>query len=858
MDNAGSRARTRAADRVLGLLAEPTAAPLVVVAGPCGIGLSSLLAEACAAVRERGSAAILVQAPYKQVLPNAGDGTVLAVDDAQWLDAEALDRLETLVRAGTRCLCAVKVPAAPDSPGARLLARLRAEGLAEVITLRPLTAAEAASIVTERVGGRPSPQLARELRRITRNRPRALLAALDAYRQADAVRVVDRQAYLVRPDALPSLADSDEFALEAARMDAVVWTVAKAMAVLCPLSTVAARLVSEATGIDSADVVRALRTLCEHGVLRHRPRRDLWEFRVPLLQMAIAERLGPYERRVLARTAVTAVWDGDASCAGPEHLAELLVHAGRMVSAERAGAELVEAGRWAVANAAWEHAERWFWAASELAAWRADRADILLEHATTCIINGRGAQCLHTLDTLLHELYDHLPAHLLLEVHVTHLSALCATGDFDTVAKIATGEWWPWHSSPAVQAIIRADANYWLGRWREARELIDGSEPQWRSDPVATFWATLLGGLCGVWLGEPQRFRASVADLASWRNAPGQQCCQVIFCLNGLLLLGDRPAAEWLMRHEHKSPEQLGLTEQAAIAARRGQFDQALELTRRCIATTPPFGYDPRRVDMASYGAAILLARGRITQAHDLLARAHAGQPVMTHILAAPRAWLDTLLGEYDRARCCLNEALDEAARSGSVVGTDRLWFFSAVLAARVGDVAHVRRCGPEAEVVAAKLGTDRARMFSRLIDACLDPHGSAGAEALTLARNLRDPLELAMVIDFLVRTGAGSPALLSEAYEVLGGLDALLLRARMRVLMREHNIKVPGRQAAVAENDRVLTVLVAEGLGNKQIATLLESSERSVHGRLSRLFSRTGHRSRVELAMAMLDAETP
>jgi tetratricopeptide (TPR) repeat protein len=879
VDISVTHARPRAVERILGIVADLLAPPLIVVAGPCGIGLSSLLAATCAAVREHGSPANLVRArPSSDLrpalpprLPSVAEmtqqpGAVLAVDDAHWLDAASLDQLETLVRklagTGCRCVCTVRLPLPTDQdwPGRRILAQLLDEGLAVLVNLRPLGAAEAARVVAERLGGSPSPQLAQQLRRITRHRPKVLLAAVDAYRRADAVRVVARQAYLIRPDVPPSLAECDAAALEVANIDEVVWSVARAMAVLSPLGPAAARLVTEATGIADTEVARALRVLCDRGALRHLPRRDRWLFRVPLLQQTLAERLGPYERRALAQAAVTAVWRGEAHCDTGEHLAALLVHAGRMVDPERAGAELLESGRSAAANGDWDRAERWFWAASHLAAWRADRASILLEHAISCIINGRGTQCLQTLDALLHELYDQLPADLLFEVHMTHLSALSATGDLDTVERIASGEWWPWPDRPAEQALTRAGANYWLGRWRAARELIDAGQSLWPPDSVNAFWARLFGGLAGVWLGQPQRFRAGLADLGSWRCGPGQQCYQVIYHVNGLLLLGDLPGAERMMTEQHKVPEQLGLTEQAAIAARRGQFDQALELTRRCVATTPPFGYEPRRVDMASYSAAILLARGQITQAHDLLSRADAGQPVMTHILAGPRAWMDTLLGEHTRGRRCLDQALSEATRTETVVGADRLWFFAAALAFAVGDLADVRRCEQQAQAVAALLETDRARMFCLLIGACLDPAGEAGAQALGLARRLRDPLELALVIDFLVRVGAAGPALLSEAYDLFGHLDALLLRARTRNLMREHDIKVPGRNAAVAENDRLLAVLVAEGLGNKQIALLLETSERSVHGRLSRLFSRTGHRSRVELAMAMLegDAETP
>jgi DNA-binding NarL/FixJ family response regulator len=64
----------------------------------------------------------------------------------------------------------------------------------------------------------------------------------------------------------------------------------------------------------------------------------------------------------------------------------------------------------------------------------------------------------------------------------------------------------------------------------------------------------------------------------------------------------------------------------------------------------------------------------------------------------------------------------------------------------------------------------------------------------------------------------------------------------------------VPGRRQAVAENERLLAQLVAEGLSNKQIAGLLPTSVKSVEGRLTRLFSRGGYTSRAQLAAAVSD----
>jgi DNA-binding NarL/FixJ family response regulator len=65
----------------------------------------------------------------------------------------------------------------------------------------------------------------------------------------------------------------------------------------------------------------------------------------------------------------------------------------------------------------------------------------------------------------------------------------------------------------------------------------------------------------------------------------------------------------------------------------------------------------------------------------------------------------------------------------------------------------------------------------------------------------------------------------------------------------------VPDRGPTAAENDRLLATLVAEGTPNRQLATVLQVSEKSVEGRLSRLLRRTGYRSRVEIATAVFNA---
>lgn len=54
------------------------------------------------------------------------------------------------------------------------------------------------------------------------------------------------------------------------------------------------------------------------------------------------------------------------------------------------------------------------------------------------------------------------------------------------------------------------------------------------------------------------------------------------------------------------------------------------------------------------------------------------------------------------------------------------------------------------------------------------------------------------------------------------------------------------------------MAALVAEGLTNREMATVLDTTEKSAESRLTRLFQRTGYQSRVELATATLTGEHP
>ncbi|MDG4809470.1 hypothetical protein O7634_22210 [Micromonospora sp. WMMD1120] len=272
----------------------------------------------------------------------------------------------------------------------------------------------------------------------------------------------------------------------------------------------------------------------------------------------------------------------------------------------------------------------------------------------------------------------------------------------------------------------------------------------------------------------------------------------------------------------------LPLADRCLLDFRAGRWTAALDGAVLAEAAGQA-GTDP---PVAAVAAQVLLAQGRPNRARAVLDA--ADQPA--HLLAPARADLHRALGDARAASGVLRAALDRFA-------TAELWVLAAELAAEHYDAGTVR-AAREASLSAYP---------EALVRMIVDRDADAAAEAVRRARALNQPYELARTLERAVRWVGHDPTALAEAYQILGGLGALLHRSRLRQLAREHDAPVAGRAETVAEGDRLLAVLVADGLSNRELAAATQNSEKSVEGRLSRLFARTGYRSRVELATAVL-----
>ena len=156
-----------------------------------------------------------------------------------------------------------------------------------------------------------------------------------------------------------------------------------------------------------------------------------------------------------------------------------------------------------------------------------------------------------------------------------------------------------------------------------------------------------------------------------------------------------------------------------------------------------------------------------------------------------------------------------------------------AQLTSRAGRDREAADCLRRLEHLVQQTGTDRTRLLYLLASARVlrdeapDTARRDLREAVDLARRRGLPFETATTLVTAATAGAVPATVLHEAYEVFGRTGASLWHFHTRTALREAGLTVPGRRQATTEN--------------------------AASRRLSRLFARTGTRSRTELVTASL-----
>ncbi|MBU2663858.1 helix-turn-helix transcriptional regulator [Actinoplanes bogorensis] len=163
-----------------------------------------------------------------------------------------------------------------------------------------------------------------------------------------------------------------------------------------------------------------------------------------------------------------------------------------------------------------------------------------------------------------------------------------------------------------------------------------------------------------------------------------------------------------------------------------------------------------------------------------------------------------------------------------------------AQLAVRSGATETAQRLLDEVDDPEARLLT-RAAVLG-------DPAAAAKAVALARDRDDRPALLTALMV-------AGSDHLV-EAYGIARDLGAAPLQAWVASALRKHGLSVPAARSAsdgFSPVEQRMLRMISAGRTNRQIGRRERLSEKTVEEHVSRLLARTGCRSRVQLATAVL-----
>ncbi|WP_326550862.1 helix-turn-helix transcriptional regulator [Micromonospora sp. NBC_01813] len=202
--------------------------------------------------------------------------------------------------------------------------------------------------------------------------------------------------------------------------------------------------------------------------------------------------------------------------------------------------------------------------------------------------------------------------------------------------------------------------------------------------------------------------------------------------------------------------------------------------------------------------------------------------------------------------------------RYGSRIGLDRLLGRAVGIAARFGLAARGAEIARLVDVDVADRRPDTGSVVDRgtigVVRALMAADLPAAAEAVDVIRTRGDRVGLGYAALDLGRVVGDPLQWLLAALDTAEEIGAPWLRAAAAEAMRARGIRRPrGRtpRTALSPVETQIIELIRYGRTNRQIAVTIRMSEKTVENYLTRLFARTGCRSRVELAAASITSDT-
>ncbi|NJQ02545.1 helix-turn-helix transcriptional regulator [Streptomyces zingiberis] len=310
------------------------------------------------------------------------------------------------------------------------------------------------------------------------------------------------------------------------------------------------------------------------------------------------------------------------------------------------------------------------------------------------------------------------------------------------------------------------------------------------------------------------------------------------------LVLGDR----------YRVPETgvLGVYRRVVRGYARADWSQAMSAARELELSYP--GETLAHQGARLFAAEICAARGETRQAAQWLDDAEPA-PGLVVMRAWVRIGLLSHAGAGRRVPPLVRRLSGRLRREGVVAGLDLLLMRAVRIAAFTDDHQGAASLLEEIELARRDLGTEAAESLA-LARGLVRRDLRQARRAAELARRRGDLPSLLCLCLVVARFAEDPRPWLREAHALATQCDASVPLAHVRAVTRERGVPAPrarGRREDSAVTERRIVELIGEGLTNRQIALRLRISEKTVENHLTRLFARTGVRSRVELAAVSL-----
>lgn len=748
--------------------------------------------------------------------------TLLAIDDLHLADADTLGVLSYLPR---------RVRGLAVAGTARRLPAMDAD---LVVQLSALSLDEVTALVTSLLGRTPSESILRRVHDESRGNPWFVREAVLTLVQGGAVQ----SAYPGprRGAILSRLFQRDQGGRDLAKVLAALRRTRPAgMADLAALAEVA--------GLDAGEAERAFDGLVRDGLVMATDD-GMYEFAHPLVAEALYADLGPAERRrVHTRIAELLHRQGLSGTRRVLEWATHLAEGGTSAEALPAMLRAAELTRWTAPLSA----GHWYGRAAVLAP-PEERGVLLARQALSYWKGSRPVDALRAGRAALAVLP---PGRRHTRTAHTMVNAAHSMGQYEVAVSIAA-EQLPFADDPTALLAQRAVVSTQLGL--DSSDLVKAAWqalPECPPEDLVIALSALAGEaiIKGRW--EETERALGILLPASAALPPAGRLAALESAAHILASGGVRTRTLDLLSQAEQIYRGLGwhdiagqhVRTMAVVRRLGGEWEHALRDIRSDAVTLTDAGLWENVALLRNIELEILLDQGRYDEAERLLADPPPDCVLQLSLRAMFRARRAFGLG--DRARA--SRLLDEAVESGQPDVLHRVLGVRVLMHGTAGELEAARTAALALADI-AKTGTPRARLMSDLATAVAFNDKDTAEAALETAR--ADGLKFEEGRARLVLGVLGDGAQLVRAHGIFTDLGAAPWRDRAGRHLREAGL-TPAPAATLTPVERRVIELVAGGLSNPQIADELHYSRKTVEVYLSRVYAKTGLRSRVELALA-------